>query len=72
MLFTEVIHAIHPHLMKDADVPEYMRTLIAMLCDVPEEEWTTKRDPSSEESYKDGSLRKFYTSGPSKKLAKKC
>lgn len=71
MLFTEVIHAIHPHLMKDADVPEYMRTLIAMLCDVPEEEWTTKRDPSSEESYKDGSLRKFYTSGPSKKLAKK-
>lgn len=71
MLFTEVIHAIHPHLMKDADVPTFMRNLIQMLCDIPEDEWYTKRDPSSEESYKDGSLRKFYTKGPSKKLAKK-
>lgn len=71
MLFTEVIHAIHPHLMKDADVPTFMRNLIQMLCDIPEDEWYTKRDPSSEESYKDGSLRKFYSSGPSKKLAKK-
>lgn len=71
MLFKEVIHAIRPHLMKDADVPGFMRNLIQMLCDIPEDEWYTKRDPSSEESYKDGSLRKFYTNKLSKKLAEK-
>lgn len=71
MLFKEVIHAIHPHLMKDADVPNFMRNLIQMLCDIPEDEWYTKRDPSSEESYKDASLRKFYSNKPSKKLAEK-
>ena len=53
MLFKEVIHAIRPHLMKDAEVPSFMRNLIQMLCDIPEDEWYTKRDPSSEESYKD-------------------
>lgn len=71
MLFKEVIHAIRPHLMKDAEVPSFMRNLIQMLCDIPEDEWYTKRDPSSEESYKDGSLRKFYTNKLSKKLAGK-
>lgn len=71
MLFNEVIHAIRPHLMKDAEVPSFMRNLIQMLCDIPEDEWYTKRDPSSEESYKDGSLRKFYTTKLSKKLAGK-
>ena len=71
MLFNEVIHAVRPYLMKDADVPNFMRNLIQMLCNIPEDEWYTKRDPSSEESYKDGSLRKFYTKQLSKKLAKK-
>jgi hypothetical protein len=70
MLFAELVHAIHPYLMKDADVPEFMRTLIQMLCDIPEEDWTTKKDPSSEQANKDASLRKFYTKGPTKKLAK--
>jgi len=44
MLFTELVHAIHPHLMKDADVPDFMRNLIQMLCDIPEEDWSTKKD----------------------------
>ncbi len=70
MLFTELVHAIHPHLMKDADVPDFMRNLIQMLCDIPEEDWSTKKDPSSEQANKDSSLRKFYTKGPTKKLAK--
>lgn len=70
MLFTELVHAIHPHLMKDADVPDFMRNLIQMLCDIPEEDWSTKKDLSSEQSNKDSSLRKFYTKGPTKKLAK--
>ena len=70
MMFTELVHAIHPHLMKDADVPDFMRNLIQMLCDIPEEDWSTKKDPSSEQSNKDSSLRKFYTKGPTKKLAK--
>ena len=70
MLFTELMHAIHPHLMKDAGVPAFTRNIIQMLCDIPEEDWYTKKDPSSEESYKDESLKKFHTRGPSKKLAK--
>lgn len=70
MLFTELIRKIHPHFMKDADVPAFMRNIIQMLCNIPEEDWYTKKDPSSELSYKDGTLRKFYTRGLSKKLAK--
>ncbi len=70
MLFTELMHSIHPHLMKDADVPSFTRNIIQMLCNIPEEDWYTKKDPSSEQSYKDGSLRKFYNRGISKKLAK--
>lgn len=70
MLFVELVHDIHPHLMKDADVPTFMRNLIQMLCDIPEEDWATTKDPSSKESNKDASLRKFYTNGPTKKLAK--
>lgn len=70
MLFTELMHAIHPHLMKDADVPTFTRNIIQMLCSIPEEDWYTKKDPSSEQSYKDESLRKFYNRGLTKKLAK--
>ena len=70
MLFTELMHAIHPHLMKDAGVPAFTRNIIQMLCDIPEEDWYTKKDPSSDESYKDESLKKYHTRGPSKKLAK--
>lgn len=70
MLFTELMHSIHPHLMKDADVPSFTRNIIQMLCDIPEEDWYTKKDPSSEEQYKDESLRKFYNRGLTKKLAK--
>ncbi len=70
MLFTELMHAIHPHLMKDADVPSFTRNIIQMLCNIPEDDWYTKKDPSSEQSYKDESLRKFYNRGLTKKLAK--
>lgn len=69
MLFTELMHAIHPHLMKDADVPSFTRNIIQMLCTIPEDDWYTKKDPSSEQSYKDESLRKFYNRGLTKKLA---
>lgn len=70
MLFAELVHAIHPYLMKDGDVPAFMRDLIQRICSIPEEDWYTKRDPSAKEKYADGSLRKFYTNGVSKKLAK--
>ena len=70
MLFTELMHAIHPHLMKDADVPSFTRNIIQMLFNIPEDDWYTKKDPSSEQSYKDESLRKFYNRGLTKKLAK--
>lgn len=70
MLFVELVHAIHPYLIGDGNVPEFMRNLILQICSIPEAEWDTKKDPSSEERYSDGSLRKFYTRGISKKLAK--
>lgn len=43
MLFTELMHSIHPHLMKDADVPSFTRNIIQMLCDIPEKDWYTKK-----------------------------
>lgn len=43
MLFTELMHAIHPHLMKDADVPSFTRNIIQMLCNIPEDDWYTKK-----------------------------
>ena len=70
MLFTELMHAIHPHLMKDANVPSFTRNIIQMLCNIPEDDWYTKKDPSSEQRYKDESLKKFYNRGLTKKLAK--
>lgn len=70
MLFTELMHAIHPHLMKDANVPSFTRNIIQMLCDIPEEDWYTKKDPSSDKSYRDESLKKYHNRGISKKLAK--
>lgn len=70
MLFTELMHAIHPHLMKDANVPSFTRNIIQMLCDIPEEDWYTKKDPSSEERNRDASLRKYYNRGIPKNLAK--
>lgn len=68
MLFTELMHSIHPHLMKDADVP----SIIQMLCDIPEEDWYTKKDPSSDKSYRDESLRKYHNRGISKNLLRQC
>lgn len=70
MLFSELAHAIHPYLMNDGDVPSFMRTIIQNLCDIPVDEWYTKKDPSSKLAYKDASLRKFYNKGSTKKLAK--
>lgn len=70
MLFVELVHAIHPYLTGDGNVPEFMRNLILQICSIPEAEWDTRKNPSSEERYSDGSLRKFYTRGISKKLAK--
>lgn len=71
MLFSDVLKAVHPHLMKDAVEAEFMRNIIQMLCDIPEDEWGRKKDPSSEESYSNESLRKFYNRGISITLAKK-
>lgn len=71
MLFTEILHAIRPYLLHDTDVPEFMRNIIQIICDVPEKDWDTKNDPSSEKNYLDNTLRKFYSRGITKKLAKK-
>lgn len=70
MLFTELMHAIHPHLMKDENVPSFTRNIIQMLCDIPEEDWYTKKDPSSDKNFRDESLRQYHNRGLSKKLAK--
>lgn len=39
MLFTELMDAIHPHLMKDADMPSFTRNIIQILCNILEDDW---------------------------------
>lgn len=70
MLFKDILKAVHPHLMKDANRAEFVRNIIQMLCNIPEDEWDKKSDPSSKEIYSDENLRKIYSRGITKKLAK--
>lgn len=51
-----------------ADVPYFFRDLIAMITEVPEEEWGTPKDPSSKLT-KENTLRTYAKRGLSKKFA---
>ena len=50
------------------DVPMFVKELISMITDLPEEEWGTKKDPS--EKVKPETYRNFAKRGISKKVAK--
>lgn len=56
------------HLAEGADVPYFFRDLVAMMTDVTEDEWGTKKDPSTRET-KDDTIRKYAMRGLSKSFA---
>ena len=69
MLIVDLLHCLKKHLMKSDDSIAFMRTLIQMLCDIPEEEEDGELDPSSPLRFTDSSLRKIYSSGFNKKIS---
>jgi len=69
MLIVDLLHCLKKHLMKSDDSIAFMRTLIQMLCDIPEEAEDGELDPSSPLRFTDSSLRKIYSSGFNKKIS---
>lgn len=69
MLIVDLMHCLKKHLMKSDDSIAFMRTLIQMLCDIPEEAEDGELDPSSPLRFTDSSLRKIYSSGFNKKIS---
>lgn len=49
MEFKQLFAILKKHLSDGADVPSFFRDLIAMITDVTEAEWGTKRDPSAKQ-----------------------
>ena len=50
------------------DIPYFFRDLIAMITEVPEEEWNTPKDPATKLT-KENTLRTYAKRGVSKKFA---
>lgn len=69
MEFKELCKMLHNRISDGADIPYFVRDLIAMITDVPEEEWGTPKDPSTKTT-NENTLRNFSKRGLSKKLAK--
>ena len=59
---------LYKRISDDYDVPQFVRELIEMITDMPEEEWGTKKDPSS--SVSPTTYRNFSKRGISKKVAR--
>ncbi|OIJ79301.1 hypothetical protein APY06_07690 [Cutibacterium avidum] len=70
LLFNDVMKAVYPHLRGTRNTADFMRNMIERLCAVPEEHWFTPRGRTPDQDYKDESLRKFYSRGITKKLAR--
>ncbi len=68
MEFKELCKMLHSRISDGADVPYFVRDMIAMITDVSEEEWGTKLDPSTKMT-NENTLRNFSKRGLSKKLA---
>lgn len=68
MEFKTIFDVLKKYLSDGADVPDFMRTLIAMSTELSEEDWDVKKDPSGR--VKDETLRNYAKRGLSKKLAK--
>lgn len=71
VLFTELMAAIEPHLGGQRDKAAFMRDMLERLSAVPESQWFNTRATAPGGDHADSSLRKFYSRGISKKLAKR-
>lgn len=71
VLFTELMRAIRPHLCGEMDTPDFVRDMLERLSAVPETLWFTSRDKAPGKDHADATLRKFYSRGISKTLARR-
>lgn len=67
MEFKTLFPILKKHLSDGYGVPDFMRDLIAMITEVPEDEWTTSKDPSEER--RDSTLRSYAKRGLPQKMA---
>ena len=68
MEFKEFFSMMKNRISDGADIPYFFRDLIAMITDVPEEEWNTPKDPSTKLS-KESTIRSYVKRGISQKFA---
>lgn len=71
VLFTELMHAIYPHLAGERNAAAFMRDILERLSSVPEALWFTARGKAPGEDKADETLRKWYTRGLPKSIARK-
>lgn len=71
LLFTELTHAIYPHLSGERNTAAFMRDMLERLSSVPEELWFTSRGKTPGEDHSDESLRKWFNRGLTKTLARR-
>ena len=68
MEFKHLFAILKKHLSDGADVPDFFRDLVAMITDVTEAEWGTKKDPSAKQE-NDETIRSYTKRKLPKKLA---
>ena len=66
--FPDLFKVLHKHLSGGDDVPEFFRTLMARVTELPESEWGTSKDPA--DRLKDNTIRTYVKRGISGKIAK--
>lgn len=68
MEFKDFFQLMKKRISDGLDVPEFFRDLVAMITDVPEENWATPKDPSSRLT-KESTLRSYAKRGLTAKFA---
>lgn len=65
------MHAIYPHLAGERNAAAFMRDMLERLSAVPETLWFTSRGSAPAEDKADATLRKWYTRGLPKTMARR-
>ena len=68
--FKDLFQILHNRISDGMNTPDFMRELISMITEVPEEEWGTDKDPSGQKLSNE-TLRNYSKRGFTKKFAKK-
>ena len=69
MDFKTLFHILMKYLADGDSIPIFFREFMAMITTVKEDEWATKKDPSSEARLSDNTIRTYVKRGLPKKLA---